>query len=102
MSRSWFWPLVGLQFVVPLALLTQPRPARFGWQMFADYRTSPNFVLVDDRGQEHAVEATRYRVTFRNDVPADEALAGHLLALFPEAVAVRWRTGDGAEGEVRR
>jgi len=102
MTRRLFFLLLGLQFAVPAWLLTQPRPARFGWQMFSDYRLAPDFFLVEEQGQEQPISAARYRIAFRNDVPAEEALARHLLQLFPEAVAVRWRVAEQPCGEVRR
>ncbi len=75
-----------MQLAVPVRMLFEPRPARFGWQMYSGVREWPRFsVVLQDTTVR--VDVSRFIVRSRGDyVPAD--LSAHLCARVVGATAV--------------
>jgi hypothetical protein len=90
----WAIAFLVIQIVVPLWQLTQPRPARFGWQMYAAGAPAAEFAAVGRDGSVTPVALHEYIVRRRDDLD--------LLGVLPPAVcartgavAVRYRDAAG-------
>lgn len=103
---SWtaaFILLFGLvQIVLPAFMLSEPRPARFGWHMFTQGRTRGDFAVVHADGTRTKVRIADYAVSDRPEVDFHAVLPAHLCRVIPEAqaIAVKGATGMRAEESV--
>jgi hypothetical protein len=82
--RRWPWWAVGflvVQVAVPSWRLTQPRPARFGWQMYAGAPRASAFAAVGRDGTVTPVALEEYVVRLRDDLD--------LLRYLPPAICAR-------------
>jgi hypothetical protein len=79
-----------LQVGVPAVRLLGPRPARFGWQMFAAHTTAPAFAVEHADGSRALVDVDDYFAFRRGDLdPAVfDRLPPHLCRLDPTVVTV--------------
>jgi len=79
-----------LQFGVPTALLFAPRPARFGWQMFATHTLSPAFAVEHADGSRALVQIDDYFAFRRGDLDPRvfDRLPAHLCRIDPSVVMV--------------
>lgn len=84
-----FSAFIAFQLVVPLLGLAAPKPARFGWQMYASAgHTWSAYSLVLPDGSREGVDVHAEIGYGRPDVRFDDHLPGHLCARFPDATAL--------------
>jgi hypothetical protein len=82
--RRWpWWAVVYIvaQVAVPLWQLTRPRPARFGWQMYAGLSQPLAFTTVNRDGSLTPVPLDHYIVRLRTDLD--------LIRYLPPAICER-------------
>ena len=79
-----------LQVVVPAVLLLGPRPARFGWQMFAAHTVAPAFAVEHADGRRALVDVDDFFAFRRGDLDpaAFDRLPAHLCRVDPSIVIV--------------
>ena len=100
---------LAVQVGVPLWQLTNPRPARFGWQMYAGKIYPPRIIGIRTDGKSVQLSAYRYLATFRYEFRPSyvQALGEHVcrvepslrtveLRLRPEGTIVRQPCSHGA------
>ena len=84
-----------LQIGIPLAQLRQPRPARFGWQMFSGVREQPRVWTIRADGSSQPVDLLRYSGNPRGDLDYEKYLVPHLCRHEPSVLTVRLQvTGE--------
>lgn len=64
-----------VQLVVPIVVLTAPRPSRFGWQMFTAYAPLPTVWAEDPAGERAAVDVERLLVHPRPEANLSQPIA---------------------------
>lgn len=69
---------LAIQIGVPLAKLRGPRPAPFGWQMFAAIGRRPKFSIVLRDGTIRPVDPSPYLSERRGDMKLEGAFPPHL------------------------
>jgi hypothetical protein len=79
-----------IQIVVPSWQLTKPRPARFGWQMYAAGAPAAEFAAVGRDGSVTSVALEEYVVRRRDDLDVLRHLPPAICARTG-AAAVRYR-----------
>jgi hypothetical protein len=81
---------LAVQIGVPLWQLSEPRPPRFGWQMFTDVKFLPQITAIRRDGSSVQLTASRYLAYFRSDFRSGyiQALAQHLCRVEPSLQAV--------------
>ena len=79
-----------VQVVVPAVQLLGPRPARFGWQMFAAHTIAPAFIVENADGRHARVDVDDFFAFRRGDLdPAVfDRLPPHLCRLDPQITVV--------------
>jgi hypothetical protein len=82
---------VVLQIIIPAFQLTQPRPARFGWQMYAGVSQPVAFTIVYPDGATAPVRLADYVGRVRADTDLERYLPPAICARERRAVAVRYR-----------
>jgi len=87
---GWASAFLAIQIAVPAWQLTQPRPARFGWQMYAAGAPASGFSAVGRDGSVTAVVLESYVVRRRDDLDLLRYLPPAICARTG-AVAVRYR-----------
>lgn len=85
-----------IQLAVPILALTQPRPARFGWQMYTAVASLPEVKLESADGRIAPVDLTDLVARGRADADFSVALAEHVCATT-DAAAVRVGSGEREE-----
>lgn len=90
----WALVFLGVQLAVPAWQLTRPRPARFGWQMYAGAAQATEFLAVDRDGSQRAAPLDEYIVRLRDDLDLLRFLPPAICARTG-AVAVRYREHPG-------
>jgi hypothetical protein len=86
----WAIAFLVAQVVVPCWQLTQPRPARFGWQMYAAGASASAFAAVHGDGSLRPIALADYIVRRRDDLDLRRFLPPAICARTG-AVAVRYR-----------
>jgi hypothetical protein len=98
-----FLAVLAVQVGVPLARLTRPRQARFGWQMFSTAGPAPLLVAVRAGGARDTLDVGRFFAFRRGDLPRDAyaGLPAHACARTPgaRAVLLSW-PGDSAPAAI--
>lgn len=79
-----------LQILLPMWQLTQPRPARFGWQMYAGVSQPANFLAVYADG-ERPIDLSEYLVRTRGDVQTGTVIPPAVCQRHADVLAVRFR-----------
>ena len=81
---------LAIQIGVPLWQLTNPRPTRFGWQMYAVVKYPPQITAVRLDGSSVQLITSRYLAYFRSDFQPGyiQALGKHLCRVEPSLQAV--------------
>jgi hypothetical protein len=95
--RRWpRWAIVFLvvQVLVPAWQLTQPPPARFGWQMYAAAARARAFAAVHSDGSVTPIVLDEYIIRRRDDLDLRRFLPPAICARTG-AVAVRYRDSAG-------
>ena len=85
-----------IQLAVPILQLAQPRPARFGWQMYSALTSLPVVKLETANGTVTSLDLSRVVVRERAEVDYSAALAHHVCDTT-DAVAVRIGLGESEE-----
>jgi hypothetical protein len=90
------WAILYLvvQVAVPLWQLTRPRPARFGWQMYAGHAQASVFIAVGRDGSETRVPLDEYILRPRDDLDLLRYLPPAICARTG-AASVRYRAAPG-------
>jgi hypothetical protein len=76
------------QVAIAAAGLFQPRPARFGWQMYSVADTAPRAWAVDEDGSQRQIDLVGRLAVLRADVRAAGDLARALCTFEADARAV--------------
>ena len=78
-----------VQAVVPVVIwFTQPRPAPFAWEMFAETPAPPHIQVVLEDGTRSTVNLSDVVVRTRGDIPYAQVLPSHLCRVIDGATAV--------------
>lgn len=93
---SFVVAFVVIQLAVPMLALGQPRPARFGWQMYTAVSSLPEVRLEAADGTTSTVDLADLLARERADVDVSAALARHLCATT-DAAAVLVTSGGEEE-----
>jgi hypothetical protein len=101
-ATAFFWLFVVIQTGVPLILLSKPRPARFGWQMYSAVPKRASFDLVMRDGASRPVDLRLYVAQSRGDADLQTALPPHLCHVVPDVAAVRITAPGAKEARVFR
>ncbi|HJZ45549.1 MAG TPA: hypothetical protein VKE41_00215 [Roseiflexaceae bacterium] len=97
-AAGFFVVFLAIQILVPIVqLISAPRPARWGWQMYSVASAQPRFELLLRDGSSKPIDITPYVTSMRGDVPLARFLPAHLCALFPDAVTVHYHMDDGSQ-----
>jgi hypothetical protein len=93
------WPLWAILFLVvqvavPLWQLTRPRPARFGWQMYAGSAQAVEFTAIGRDGVTTPAPLDQYIIRPRDDLDLLRYVPPAICARTG-AVAVRYRVAPG-------
>jgi hypothetical protein len=97
-AALFFVAFLAIQLAVPIVqLVSAPRPARFGWQMYSVRSVPPRFDLLLRDGTSQPVALESYVTSLRADVPLVRFLPPHLCGIFPQAAAVRYQQDEGSE-----
>jgi hypothetical protein len=89
LTLAVFSAIVVFQLGVPLAQLWAPRPARWGWQMYATLSSTPTFTVVLKTGTVQPVDPAAYVTLMRTEIDFATVLPPHICHMMPDAVAVR-------------
>lgn len=81
--------VVVFQLGVPLAQLWAPRPARWGWQMFATLPPNPTFTVVLETGSVQPVDPAAYFGYARGEIDSQVVLPPHVCRTIPDAITVQ-------------
>jgi hypothetical protein len=100
---KWKVALVGLflafQAAVPARALFAERPARFGWQMYANFPSLPDVFLVAEGGRETPVDLQHVLAVPRAEI--DYAVAATRSLCGDGIAAIRISDRDGSEDVVQ-
>ena len=83
--------LLALQIAIPAYQLLKPRPARFGWQMFAGISQPLEFFVGFGDGRVERVDLARYFGRVRSDMTLTNDLPPILCAHLPNSREVSYR-----------
>lgn len=89
LTRVVFSAIVAFQLGMPLVQLWAPRPARWGWQMYATLPIPPTFSVVLHNGTVQPVDSAAYVTLMRTEVDLAIVLPPHICRVTLEAVAVQ-------------
>lgn len=87
LNAAIFGACIVLMVAVPAIALWQPRPARFGWQMYSAIMTLPDVAIERADGTLVAVDLEDMLARNRAEADFSGAIAAHLCAVT-DAVAV--------------
>lgn len=93
-ATAFFVLFLLIQTAVPLVQLWEPRPARFGWQMFSAGPQRPRFSLVMRDGTTRPADLRLYVAHSRGEVDLEKALPQHLCRVVPDVASVQITTPD--------
>jgi hypothetical protein len=97
---AFFVLFLSIQTAVPLVKLFEPRPARFGWQMFTAKPQRVRFTLVMHDGTKKPVDLRQYVGHSRGEVSLESALPQHLCRVVPNVDAVQITAVDSNASRV--
>lgn len=89
-----------VQIAVPLARLSAPRPARFGWQMFSAIPQRTRYTLVLRDGTRQPVRLATYVANSRGEMDLEKALPRHLCRVVADLASVQVLAPDSGEPRV--
>ena len=90
----WAIAFLAVQILVPSWQLTKPRPARFGWQMYAAGAPASEFSVVGRDGSVTSIALEEYIVRTRDDLDVLRYLPPAICARTG-AASVRYRDAAG-------
>jgi len=82
-----------IQLAMPILALAEPRPARFGWQMYTAVPSLPRVTVEDAEGRTQWVDVTDLVARGRADADFSTGLVDHLCEAG-DVVAVHIRMDD--------
>ncbi len=88
-AAVFFVLFLAIQIIVPLYKLTEPRPARFGWQMYAGAKAPISATLTRLDGSNITVGLAPYFGQYRGDLDLIEALPPYFCRRYPGVKTVR-------------
>ncbi len=88
---------LAVQVAVPAWQLSQPRPARFGWQMYSGIKPQPRMFTITEDGGQREVDLRRHVGYQRIDLDYVAFLPPHLCQTIPGVQAVRVQIGEKSE-----
>lgn len=92
-SNRWavlfFFVYLGVQIAVPVYRLVQPRPTRFGWQMFST-SSVPARVWIVSSDAVREISPAAHIGNFRSDLEYERYALPFLCRVRPDATAVRY------------
>ena len=96
MRRLPGWAILFLvvQVAVPAWQLRGPRPARFGWQMYAGAALAPKVTVINRDGSTSVAQVDQYIVRLRDDLDLVRYLPPAICARTG-AVAIRYLAAPG-------
>ena len=92
----WAMAFLLVQMAIPAWQLARPRPARFGWQMYAAGPRAKAFAAVGRDGSVTEVALDEYIIRPRDDLDLLRYLPPAICARTG-ATAVRYREGPGRQ-----
>lgn len=93
-----FLLFLAFQVGIPAAQFNQPRPSRFGWQMYSGVRPVPRFWVVFANGESREVAVSEVLSHPRNDqTDYEKVIVPQLFQLHPDAVRVRVKPSEASE-----
>ena len=92
----WAIAFLVVQILVPAWQLTRPRPARFGWQMYAAGAQASEFAAIGRDGSVTSVALEDYVVRRRDDLDVLRYLPPAICARTG-AASVRYRRAAASE-----
>lgn len=90
---------LALQLIVPTILLSAPRPARFGWQMYSGTDKAPTFWVVSSDGIATEVVLADVVGYVRLDIDYRAKIPRHLCDANPDATLIRFQAADSSSVE---
>lgn len=87
LAASFFVAFLLVQLGVPALKLAEPRPARFGWQMYAGTRAIPGFSVVLPEGGEK-IRTADHVIELRREIDNQRLIPPHLCRTVDSASAV--------------
>lgn len=101
-TKICFVLFLSVQLTIATAALFEPRPARWGWQMYSGVKTRAAFTIVRANGDREDVVLTDYLGQPRGDIDLIGRLPGYICKVEPDAVTIEINPpGDEAMTEVR-
>ena len=100
-AACFFVAFLVVQVVVPLVQLTQPRPARFGWQMYAGAKAPESVTLIRQDGSEKTYGMSFYLGSYRSDLDITEALPRFICQKQPHLKGVRLNFAGAPHGGLK-
>jgi hypothetical protein len=92
-SSRWavvfFFLYLAVQIALPVYRLFQPRPTRFGWQMFSA-SSVPSRVWLVSSDSVREISPAAYIGNFRSDLEYERYALPFLCRARPEATAIRY------------
>jgi hypothetical protein len=88
-SVLFFVLYLSVQIAVPVYRLVQPKPTRFGWQVFSA-ASVPSHVWIVSRDGLQQISPASYVGNFRADLEWERYALPHLCRVRVEATAVRY------------
>jgi hypothetical protein len=92
-ARRWpivfFFLYLTVQIGVPVYRLFQPRPTRFGWQMFSA-ASVPSHVWIVSADRVEEISSASYIGNFRADLEWERYALPHLCSVRSEATVIRY------------
>jgi hypothetical protein len=88
-AAVFFAGFLAIQILVPLYMLTRPRPARFGWQMYSGAKAPLSITLIRKNGTEVTIPSDDYFGAYRGDLDVIETLPAYLCQRDSGVVSVR-------------
>jgi len=99
-ATTFFVGFLIVQVLTPIVqLISAPRPARFGWQMFSVSAPPPSFAVTLDDGTTRPIAIELFVTSLRGDVPLSQFLPPHLCRVVPHVVAVRYQFHEASQSE---
>lgn len=90
-AAVFFVVFVAVQVLVPIVQLAKTRPAHFGWQMFSDWRSIPQYWVVFGDGSTREIDVHEHIGVRRLDADYHREFPAYLCRTYADAVAVRWQ-----------
>lgn len=85
--------------IVPATMLDEPRPARFGWQMYSSLYTPPTVEIVHSDQRVTEVQLEDLVAAIRPWPDYTGAATRHLCAANPDATTIRFVRDEPAMSE---